>query len=81
MGPQALLWGDKVINVRNNGGREAFPVIENPYVANGDIGIIVGGYKTRNMKRRPRNIEVEFNSQRGVKYKYPWWEFTGDDGS
>ena len=80
-GPQGLLWGDKVINVRNNGRRRTYPTQENAYVANGDIGIIVGGYKTKNMKRRPRNLEVEFNSQPGVKFTYPYWEFTGDDGS
>ena len=80
-GPQGLLWGDKVINVRNNGRRRTYPEQENAYVANGDIGIIVGGYKTRYMKRRPRNLEVEFNSQPGVKFTYPYWEFTGDDGS
>jgi ATP-dependent exoDNAse (exonuclease V) alpha subunit len=33
------------------------------------------------MKRRPRNLEVEFNSQRGVLFTYPYWEFTGDDGA
>jgi hypothetical protein len=80
-GPQALLWGDKVINVRNNGRRRTYPAQENAYVANGDIGIVVGGYKTAKMKKRPRNLEVEFNSQRGVKFTYPAWEFTGDDGS
>ena len=80
-GPQGLLWGDKVINVRNNGRRRTYPEQENAYVANGDIGIIVGGYKTKNMKRRPRNLEVELNSQPGVKFTYPYWEFTGDDGS
>lgn len=81
VGPQALLWGDKVINVRNNGRRRTYPAQDNAYVANGDIGIVVGGYKTANMKRRPRNLEVEFNSQRGVKFTYPAWEFTGDDSS
>lgn len=80
-GPQGLLWGDKVINVRNNGRRSTYPQQENAYIANGDIGIVVGGYKTAKMKKRPRNLEVEFNSQRGVKFTYPAWEFTGDDGS
>ncbi|MYE01576.1 MAG: AAA family ATPase [Alphaproteobacteria bacterium] len=80
-GPQGLLWGDKVINVRNNGRRRTFPKQENAYVANGDIGIIVGGYKKGNMRRRPRDLEVEFNSQPGVAFTYPHWEFTGDDGS
>ena len=80
-GPQGLLWGDKVINVRNNGRRRTYPDQDNAYVANGDIGIIVGGYKRGKMRRRPRNLEVEFNSQPGVEFTYPYWEFTGDDGS
>lgn len=50
-------------------------------MANGDIGVIVGGYKTKTMKRRPRDIEVEFQSQPGVKFTYPGWEFRGDDGA
>lgn len=80
-GPQGLLWGDKVINVRNNGRRRTWPAQENAYVANGDIGIITGGFKRGKMKRRPRNLEVEFNSQPGIQFTYPYWEFTGDDGS
>ena len=80
-GPQGLLWGDKVINIRNNGRRRTWPFQDNAYVANGDIGIITGGFKRGKMKRRPRNLEVEFNSQPGVQFTYPYWEFTGDDGS
>ena len=80
-GPQGLLWGDKVINIRNNGRRRTYPGQDNAYVANGDIGIIVGGYKRGKMRHRPRNLEVEFNSQPGVEFTYPYWEFTGDDGS
>lgn len=80
-GPQGLLWGDKMINVHNNGRRRTYPAQENAYVANGGIGIVVGGFRTKKMTRRPRNLEVEFNSQRGVKFIYLYWEFTGDDGS
>lgn len=80
-GPQGLLWGDKVINVRNNGRRRTYPKQPNAYVANGDIGIIVGGYKRGRMRHRPRSLEVELNSQPGVQFTYPYWEFTGDDGS
>ena len=72
-GPQALLWGDKVINTQNNGGRSTYPPQDGAYVANGDIGVIIGGYKTKTMKRRPRDIEVEFQSQPGVKFTYPRW--------
>jgi hypothetical protein len=80
-GPQGLLWGDKVINIRNNGRRWTYPAVENAYVANGDIGIVIGGYKRKGMKKRPSTLEVEFNSRPGVAFKYPAWEFGGDDGS
>ncbi|WP_217363045.1 ATP-dependent RecD-like DNA helicase [Roseicella sp. DB1501] len=80
-GPQGLLWGDKVINVRNNGRRRTYPAQKNAYVANGDIGIVVGGFKRGKMTKRPRHLEVEFNSQPGVQFTYPYWEFSGDDGS
>ena len=45
MGPQGILWGDKVINVQNSGRRKVWPEIESPYVANGDIGVVVGNIK------------------------------------
>lgn len=80
-GPQGLLWGDKVINIRNNGRRRTYPQQERPYVANGDIGIVVGGYKTAKMKYRPKDLEVEFASQPGVKFTYYASEFRGDEGS
>jgi energy-coupling factor transporter ATP-binding protein EcfA2 len=80
-GPQGILWGDKVINLRNNGRRRTYPHQERPYVANGDIGIVVGGYRTAKMNFRPRNLEVEFASQPGVKFTYYASEFSGDEGS
>src|SRR5205085_10226939 len=80
-GPQGLLWGDKVINIRNNGRRRTYPRVEKAYVANGDIGIVVGGYKTGKMNFRPKDLEVEFNSQPGTKFTYYASEFSGEEGS
>lgn len=80
-GPQGVLWGDKVINLRNNGRRRTYPRQERAYVANGDIGVVVGGYRTGKMKFRPRDIEVEFASQPGVKFTYYAGEFSGEEGS
>lgn len=80
-GPQGVLWGDKVINLRNNGRRRTYPRQERAYVANGDIGIVVGGYKTSKMKFRPRDLEVEFASQPGVKFTYFASEFSGEEGT
>ena len=80
-GPQGILWGDKVINIRNNGKRRTYPPKEKAYVANGDIGIVVGGYKTKKMKFRPSNLEVEFASQPGFKFTYYAGEFTRQEGA
>lgn len=79
LGPQGILWGDKVINLKNSGHRWVYPKQESPYVANGDIGIVVGEYKTGKMKKLPANLEVEFATQPGAKYTFWDSEFGGDE--
>ena len=80
-GPQGILYGDKVINTRNQHRKDVWPKKGESYVANGDIGIVVGQYKGRkaNYKRWPWKIEVEFAGQLGRKYGFSKGEF-GDDG-
>ena len=81
-GPQGILYGDKVINIRNQRRRkrDVYPDDGETYVANGDIGIVVDQYKGRNAKYRglPWKIEVEFAGQLGRKYSFSKSEF-GDD--
>ena len=79
-GSQGVLYGDKVINVRNQRRRDVFPPEGEPYIANGDIGVVVGQYKGRQAKYRgrPWKIEVEFAGQLGRKYGFSKGEF-GDD--
>lgn len=80
VGPQGIIYGDKVINLKNSSAREVFP--ERPsYVANGDIGIVVGNYKTRKQKKLFPLVEVEFTSQPGHDYDFKIWEFAGEEGS
>lgn len=76
-GPEEVLWGDKVISVRNDSRRRVYPPMrdDSPYVANGDIGIAVGQWKVKGMKKAPWKLEVEFASQPGYAYDYPAWEF------
>jgi len=50
------------------------------YIANGDIGAVVGQYKTKNMKSTPWKGEVEFAGQDGYVYDYRYGHF-GDEGS
>ena len=79
-GPQGLLYGDKVINVRNQHRRDVWPKPDGEaYIANGDIGIVVGQYKTKKFNRLPWKLEVEWAGQLGHKYGFSRGEF-GDEG-
>ena len=80
VGPQMLLYGDKVINVVNQRRRDVWPKpAGETYLANGDIGIVVGQYKTKKFSGLPRKLEVEFAGQLGPKYGFSPGEF-GDEG-
>ena len=79
-GPQTLLYGDKVINVINQRRRDVWPKPDGEaYLANGDIGIVVGQYKTKKFRGLPWKTEVEFAGQLGPKYGFYPGEF-GDEG-
>lgn len=81
VGPQTILYGDKVINVVNQRRNDVWPRPDGePYIANGDIGIVVGQYKTKIFKGLPWKIEVEFAGQLGHKYGFHSSEF-GDEGT
>lgn len=79
VGPQMLLYGDKVINVVNQRRRDVWPEPDGEtYLANGDIGIVVGQYKTKKLRGLPSKLEVEFAGQLGPKYGFYSREF-GDE--
>lgn len=80
-GPQQILYGDKVINVQNK-KRGTYPKTEGAYVANGDIGIVVGRYRgaSKGHQQPPKMLEVELSTQPGLKYGY-WANEFGDDAS
>ena len=79
LGRQGIIYGDKVINLRNDSTRTVYPERES-YVANGDVGIVVGSYKTQNRKKLFPFLEVEFTSQPDHDYDFGVREFS-DDGS
>ena len=77
MGPEEIVYGDKVINVRNHRRKRVWPEDDAAaYIANGEIGIAVGQFKGKSMKGSPWALKVEFSSQQ--KYQY---DFTGRDFS
>lgn len=81
MGTEEILYGDKVINNVNRRRKDVFPdegALE--YVANGEIGMVVGQFKgpKSGYKGAPWKLEVEFATQLGYKYGYGARDFSED---
>jgi ATP-dependent exoDNAse (exonuclease V) alpha subunit len=73
IGAQSILYGDKVINVINQKRRDVWPELKGEaYIANGDLGVVIGQYKGPTAKFRglPWKLEVEFAGQLGYKYGF-----------
>ena len=81
MGDERIVYGDKVINVSNHRSDKIYPkdVDALNYLANGEIGIAVGQWRTRNMQGPPWALKVEFTSQRGYTYDFTESDFS-DEG-
>jgi len=83
MGNEEIVYGDKVINVSNhtrdktwNGTNLVYPREgARCYIANGEIGIAVGQFKTKNMTKPPWALKVGFSSQPGYQYDFLEKEF------
>lgn len=77
IGLEEIVYGDKVINLYNTKRKEVWPDGSLNYVANGEIGMVIGQFKTPKMtfKGKPKNTEIEFTSQKGFKYTFKSWEF------
>jgi ATP-dependent exoDNAse (exonuclease V) alpha subunit len=78
-GPEQIVNGDKVICLRNGKRRLAGPERETGYVANGEIGVVVG--ESYVSASKPKNVEVEFSTQPGLNYKFWKSEFDEDEST
>lgn len=78
-GSERIVYGDKVINLANHkrDGKRVYPQ-EGAlgYLANGEIGIAVGQWKTNQF---PKILKVEFSSQPGYTYDFYGSDFK-DEG-
>jgi len=76
-GPEGIVYGDKVINVINNRRFRVYPKEKAlNYVANGEIGIVIGKFKKRGEKwRGALPLRVEFSSQPGFIYDFTYGDF------
>jgi ATP-dependent exoDNAse (exonuclease V) alpha subunit len=82
MGDQQIIYGDKVINSRNWSvyKKRIFPEPANGgYLANGEIGVVVGHRWTQKRSWPPKNIEIEFATQQGLSFTFYPSDF-GDEG-
>lgn len=82
-GNDEIVYGDKVINLQNHPrDKWTFPNDGANYIANGEIGIAVGRFKTKRdtFKGKPWQLEVEFTSQKGYKYQFGSNDFSEENG-
>ena len=80
LGAERIVYGDKVINLSNHrrDGKRVFPKDGAlGYLANGEIGVAVGRWKTNGY---PKQLKVEFSSQRGYTYDFYGGDF-GEEGN
>jgi ATP-dependent exoDNAse (exonuclease V) alpha subunit len=78
MGSEHIVYGDKVINVINKRRSNIWPKDGLKYVANGEIGIAVGQFKTKKMNYLPWALQVEFSSQPNYTYDYVKSDFSDE---
>jgi len=85
IGLEEIVYGDKVINLFNSrrNPKDVWPADALNYVANGEIGVVIGQFKTAKMtfKGKPKNTEIEFTSQKGFKYSFKSWEFAEESNN
>lgn len=73
LGPENIVYGDKVINVINTSDKKAWPQSGGRnYIANGEVGIACSCYFT---KGDHKYLKVEFLSQKGFLYSYAKEDF------
>ncbi|MCG7399681.1 ATP-dependent DNA helicase [Caballeronia zhejiangensis] len=76
-GQEDIVYGDKVINVRNHTRKYVTPEARAlEYIANGEIGVVVGDLLKAGVSgKAPWLTKVEFSSQPGFVYNFAPWDF------
>lgn len=80
LGLEQIVYGDKIINLDNHSRDDVYPDDGLGYLANGEIGLVVGQYKSRadykKYKGQPKYVKIEFSSQKGSEYTFKASEFS-----
>jgi GTPase SAR1 family protein len=72
-GDDQIVYGDKVINNRNTSIRKKRIYPEptgSGYLANGEIGMVIGQIRTKNFNYEPKTLQVEFSTQPGLSFEF-----------
>ncbi|MCB0782218.1 MAG: AAA family ATPase, partial [Flavobacteriales bacterium] len=80
-GEDQIVYGDKVINISNHRVYKSriYPNTGEPgYLANGEIGMVVGQMRTKKFNHRPSKLQVEFSTQRGQVFDFYESDFKED---
>ena len=82
-GPEEIVYGDKVINVRNHKRKYVSPQAGAlQYIANGEIGVVEGDiFPLGSKESDPWHTKVEFSSQPGFVYSFVTWDFDDDSSA
>jgi hypothetical protein len=81
MGNTQIIYGDKVISNRNWSVPKSrmYPRPEDRgYLANGEIGMVVGHRRTQKRNWWPENLEIEFSTQQGTAFTFYTSDFSDD---
>ena len=75
LGTDGIVYGDKVINIRNQRSKGYPEGPDNNYVANGEVGIVERLWD----KGSPKTHQIRFSSQPDCTYK--WFSTVSDEGN
>lgn len=85
LGNEEIIYGDKIIALKNHERKiKNWPKPDcDGYIANGEIGIVVGRFKKNGdgYNGKPWFIEVELSSQKGNKYEFHKNDFSEEKGN
>lgn len=80
VGADEIVYGDKVLCLTNHRrDRWSEQEVKEGYVANGEIGIIIGRFSKKRWDKRPKQINVAYSSQPRSSYTY-WSSDFGERG-
>ncbi|MCM0673874.1 ATP-dependent RecD-like DNA helicase [Micromonospora phytophila] len=75
IGPERIVVGDKVINIRNHQFKQSriYPRDAERFVANGELGVVVGQTRSKWVTWPPNKTEIEFSGRERVRYDFYDW--------